>query len=288
MIRSNSKKSRVAFTLIELLVAVAIITILTAFLVPQVSVLRRKSYIQNTKAFIQSVKTALSLYHNEFRDYPPDSFDVNGDQGYNYQNGTIRLGNNWQGGNRFFKNTGCLVYFLCMPMTKITIVGSTIPGETSIRDQRSTKVGPFLTDFKSSNFSVPNFTVNLLKTSPLSDAVNEVEFVDAWGRPFEYDKLTNPATHFQRQRFDAAPFTTAGSHWPNNASITGVEEGDESDCGVVEELNRVFDPRRAQDGTSGCINQGSPISPKNSGGYDFWSHGELWTDPVDDLGSWTD
>jgi prepilin-type N-terminal cleavage/methylation domain-containing protein len=282
-------RSRSAFTLIELLTAVAIIVILTSFLVPQVSVLRRKSYIQNSRAFIKSIETALKLYFDQFRDYPPDAFDEGADNGYVYKDSTIELGSNWADkGKKAFKNTGCLVYFLCLPVKKISIVGSTVPGETSIRDLRISTVGPFLTEIRATNFSVSEFTLNKLKNDPAGNNINQVEMVDAWGRPLEYDKITSTNGYFSSTRFSAAPFTNLGSHWPDNAGVTGVEDVtvEESNCGVAEALDSVFDPRRKLDEVSGCIDRTAAAAPKNAGGFDLWSHGQLWTDPTDDLGTW--
>jgi hypothetical protein len=118
---------------------------------------------------------------------------------------------------------------------------------------------------------------------------DKVELVDAWGRPLEYDKVTARAGFFDVARFDQSPFTVAGSHWPENAGITGVEEtetGAETDCGFIEKLDSVFDPRRKLDATTGCMDRNSVPNPQNAGGFDLWSHGELWTDPTDDVGTW--
>ena len=71
--------------MIELLAAMGIIVLLLAFLIPQVGVLRRKSYQKKTEALITKIETALKLYYDQFRDYPPDGYDA--EAGYTISNG---------------------------------------------------------------------------------------------------------------------------------------------------------------------------------------------------------
>lgn len=283
------RSSKLAFTLIELLVAIAIIVILTAFLVPQVGVLRRKSLINNTRAFIKKIDTALKLYYDQFLDYPPDGFDNNadGDPGYNYASGGVELGTSaaWRtNGSRYFKNTGCLVYFLCMPMIKVTRVGATVAGDTSTRNLRRSKVGPFLTEMTTQNFSIGDFKVDDLNTEAIN---SRIEFVDAWGRPLEYDKVTR-AGNFNNALFNGNLFGDGGTnpHWADTQNIVGVEDDVISDCEITENIEATFDPRRPTT-AAGCVDTGQAARAENNGHYDIWSHGPLWSDPTDDICSWS-
>ena len=66
------------------------------------------------------------------------------------------------------------------------------------RYQRRTRVGPFLTDLKSENYSIPDFEpLQLHRDATLA----KIELVDAWGRPLEYDKLKTRRS-FSKTLFD--------------------------------------------------------------------------------------
>lgn len=283
-------KSVRALTLVEILISIAIIVILTAFLVPQVSVLRRKAYISNTEALIKKVDTALKLYYDQFRDYPPDGYDP--EPGYNVTGDGVQLGNGWPtGGPRRFKGTGCLIYFLSLPVTKVTVKGPVYGNTVPERNLRREVVGPFLTEVKSSSYSITDFQPRDLRRDA---TVANVELIDAFGRPLCYDKVrTRENTSFQPNLFDGVPFGSGRPHHIATRDITSVEEepgvdpnNTMSPAGINEDLNQVWDPRRTQRDAAGFLNTGSPAGPQNVGHFDLWSRGALWTDPNDDICSW--
>ncbi|MDF1662811.1 MAG: type II secretion system protein [Planctomycetota bacterium] len=273
----RSKRGLAGFTIIEVLVVLGILVILTSFLVTHLTSLGKTARIKGTKGLLAKIEVALGLYADAFRDLPPDSFDPEGDKDYVYKDGGVVLG---KAGavNASYKNTGCLIYFLCQPQRKSVLRGSGVVGENSPRDRTSTMVGPFLTGLTASNFSIEGFEISQLGVNA---GASKVEIVDAWGRPLEYDKLFSLRGHFSGSRFDSDPFSALGTHWPETGLVTGVDD-DESDCGVVEDLNKVFDPRRMA-GASGCLDRGMKPVPRNVGTFDLWSHGPLWTSPEDDI-----
>lgn len=275
---TRAKRALAGFTIIEILVALAILVILSSFLVTHLGGLGERARIDGTKGLLTKIKVALGLYADAFRDLPPDSFDAQGESKYQYRDGGIVLGDSaaTQG---VYKNTGCLIYFLCQPQRKVVLKGSGVVGEDSPRDRTEITVGPFLTGLKASDFSISDFRVVDLGVEA---GASKVEIVDAWGRPLEYDHISTLRGHFSASRFDQEPFSASGTHWPETAAVTGVEDGKESDCGVVEDLNTVFDPRRMT-GAGGCLDRSMKPVPKNAGSYDLWSHGPLWTSPEDDL-----
>jgi type II secretory pathway pseudopilin PulG len=273
-------------TLIELLVAMSIMVILMAFLVPQVSVLRRKAYISESLSVVKKIESALSAYYDKFLAYPPDGYDQ--EPGYTYGNG-VRLGNNWKDSQpRFFKGTGSLVYFLCLPVTMVTRKGVIAQGVTSSRNLRTQVVGPFLTDMMSKNFSIGEFELLDILRDP---EAAKVEIVDGWGRPLEYDKVpANKQLFFQPELFDGDLFGQGRPHFASTRNSVSIDEDDPDDpqstCGIAETINGAVDPRRPA-GTDGCIRKTSSASPQNVGHYDVWSHGPLWADPNDDIGTWS-
>jgi len=271
-------------TLIEILVVLAILVTLTAFLVPQVGRLRGVAYKKASIALVKKIEVALKAYYSEFRDYPPDGFDSK--EGYTIESGGgIALGDRWikqSGAKRIFKNTGCLVYFLTVPLTKITRIGMSY-GQSSAKNLRRTRVGPFLSDMKSENYSITEFETLKLHSDP---KLARVEFVDAWGRPLEYDKLKSSKS-FISKLFDGTA-SSKKAHWTETLDRLGLDEST-SDCGLTEDPAKTYDPRRpykTDAASEGCIDTAKKPAPRSSGHFDLWSHGELWTDPADDLGGW--
>lgn len=57
-------------TLIEILVVLIIISIIASFLLPAVHKARQKGLVVKTKAIIDSIEAALSMYETDFGDYP--------------------------------------------------------------------------------------------------------------------------------------------------------------------------------------------------------------------------
>ena len=68
-----------AFTLIEVLVTLAIIMILVGALAGTGQYLRTRSGIQLTKSTIQVIDTALEQYQEQYRAFPFENKDTNGD-----------------------------------------------------------------------------------------------------------------------------------------------------------------------------------------------------------------
>ncbi|MDF1662810.1 MAG: type II secretion system protein [Planctomycetota bacterium] len=271
----RSKHNEASLTIMEVLVVLGILVILTSLLVSNLGSSDGRPRMKVTEALLLRIKVALQMYSAEFRDLPPDSFDPEGDKGYAYKDGGVVLGE--PGAEGVYKNTGSLVYFLCQPLKKTVNLG--VGGGGDIQDQHTSVVGPFLTDLKASYYSIEGFKVSDLGVKL---GASKVEILDSFGRPLEYDKVSTLPSHFSGSRFDNEPFSVAGSHWSETGSVAWVNGGDESDCGVVEDLNKVFDPRRMA-GASGCLDRGMKPVPRNVGTFDLWSHGPLWSSPEDDI-----
>jgi prepilin-type N-terminal cleavage/methylation domain-containing protein len=71
--RILSKQEAAAFTLIELLVVISIIALLAAFIVPIMSTLKRKEYINKTQAEMAQIETAIESYKAAYGFYPPSN-----------------------------------------------------------------------------------------------------------------------------------------------------------------------------------------------------------------------
>lgn len=72
--KSATKKiNQFGFTLIELLVVIAIIGVLTAVLLVNLVGIRERGADTKKKADLNSMKSALRLYYNDFQTYPNDT-----------------------------------------------------------------------------------------------------------------------------------------------------------------------------------------------------------------------
>lgn len=276
MMKVNSAR----MTLIELLVAIAILTLLAGFVLGSLGPARRRALDKADRALLLNIQTALRAYFEAFNDYPPDGFDGAADPGYSYASGGVELGGAWSGSKRVFKNSGCLVYFLCLPVTKVSRVGAVVPGEPSSRTVKREVLEPFLKGLSARNFSIENFRPELL-ASDASLAV--VEIVDSRGRPIEYDKVVTPA-QFQAERFDGDLFGDLAGlpHWSQGRDFVGASASFVSDCGQPEMDDQSYDPRRAYD-SAGCLDLNQAPQALSGGHFDLWSHGAHWTDPIDDI-----
>ncbi|MFW5829872.1 MAG: prepilin-type N-terminal cleavage/methylation domain-containing protein [Planctomycetota bacterium] len=65
------RPSSTAFTLIELLVVVAILALLAALLMPLVGIGQERAFLANAEAHLHKTASAIELYHNDYRAYPP-------------------------------------------------------------------------------------------------------------------------------------------------------------------------------------------------------------------------
>ncbi|MGE0713162.1 MAG: type II secretion system protein [Planctomycetota bacterium] len=191
------------FTLVEILVAMTIVIILTTILAMGLGGSKDKAANKASKALVQKVKVALEAYFAEFRDYPPDGYDIgeNGTgSGWNVTTQGVQVG--FQPARRV-RGTAALIYFLCRPVIKATRISSD-PGDKTMNYER---VGPFLQldtrDFslesvfiggQETNFD-PNYPWSSTEFWDTQGGIN-CEIVDAYRRPLCYDKVkTNEITN---------------------------------------------------------------------------------------------
>lgn len=196
--------SRRAFTLIEVLIAIGIVVLLTTLLTMGLMGSAKKAKISGTTGLILKIKTALQMYHAEFRDYPPDGYDdevpVPGGPAWTYNAQGVVVGTPGRG----VKGTASLIYFLCRPLTKVTLLGA---DPTDPRNRQTKVVGPFL-NLEGGDFTREGFNPN----HPWGAAVNDpywvgqgyimTEIKDKFFRPLVYDKVkTGSPVYFQPGRF---------------------------------------------------------------------------------------
>lgn len=312
-------RQRRGFTLIELLVVLAIILILVGLLAAGLSSAKTKAKEKSTRAMIGRIQTALESYFSEFRDYPPDGYDVE------------IAGTNAQGvpvgtPPRNMKGTAALMYYLCRPLVKVTYMGA--PNEPpDARNWRYTPVGPFLTMTGTGNYSRgrdddpsgvfdPAFVwTGGPKSTEFWDTrqMRLCEITDGYYRPLCYDKVkTNQAKYFQPNRFHyigaSAPANQGYKVHPDLDYMQGqmpVFDEDELICPNDDPTHNTtaaasdrytwhVDPRfkPGQAAPDGCcpnsLSQGTNTThgPRNVGGYDLWSFGKSYTNPRDDITSW--
>ena len=80
--KSRSARHGSAFTLIELLVVIAIIAILAALLTPAISAAMQRAKAARVKAELQSIKTAVQSFLNDYSKLPIETGHGNADAEY--------------------------------------------------------------------------------------------------------------------------------------------------------------------------------------------------------------
>lgn len=88
---SNTKKHNDGFTLIELLVSIAIIATIIGLALPNFLGTRTRARDARRKAELGQLKTALQLYYNDYKIYPPSVIN-GGTNKTNYVSGCGALG----------------------------------------------------------------------------------------------------------------------------------------------------------------------------------------------------
>lgn len=302
-----------SFTLIEILVVMAIIIVLTGILAMGLGGSRDKAAHKATKALINKIKVALESYNSEFRDYPPDGYDNEG-WGAPWTHAGA-AGQNVGYPPRPMRGSGLLMYFLCRPLIKITVVGAD-PNDP--RNLQMKRVGPFL-QLAPGDFSKEGFNPN----HPWSDVAywdtqlfRNTEIIDAYGRPICYDKVKvndggTTRTYFQPDRFQSLAGAGKGKLVHSDQefllgkmAVDAIREPEGYEAvPPLDMLNLRHDPRFANktvletvttymDGGAGAgfafTADATNLAPKNVGGYDLWSPGRSWIDPRDDVTSWGD
>jgi type II secretory pathway pseudopilin PulG len=187
------------FTMIEVLVAMTIVLILTTLLAMGLGGSKDKATHKASIALVNKIKVALESYFAEFRDYPPDGYDV-GENGWSVTSAGVEVG---FAPARRVRGTASLIYFLCRPVIKVTRMSSD-PGDTGATFK---KVGPFLEldnrDFSNTEITVggelrrfqPNFPwANAEFWDKAQGQGINCEIVDAYGRPLCYDKVRTAET----------------------------------------------------------------------------------------------
>ena len=210
---STMSGSRRGFTLVEVLVAMTIVLILTALLAMGLGGSKDKAAHKASKALVSKIKVALESYNAEFRDYPPDGYDLD-DPGWNVtaaQGVAVRPPDLLDSSGsattayklRRVKGTSALIYFLCRPQIKRTRMSSD-PGDKTMNEKR---LEPFL-QLDTRDYTRPKITAagEEITFEPNHPWGNDAywdrnagggiltEIIDAYGRPLCYDKVRTALT----------------------------------------------------------------------------------------------
>lgn len=305
---------RTGFTLIELLVVVAIITTLAAFLIVGLWPQKEKALRSNTGAMIEAVKTALDQYYSEFHDYPPDGYDQEPGWKPNYVSGGLgikpMIGQSPANPNQAatYFGSGSLIYFLCYPITNISVIGADMGGTPDPRNVRKTpcnKGGAFLTTLRTENLSVHYYddTFELAKRPGFGSYKDEwakCEIVDAFGWPIHYDKVgdAKDTLRFQADRFQGAKGIQAHSDQKYYNDFVVARAADDVQKEICPEGSTHVpgtgfthaDPRGVAE-SDGCIiehptGDAKAARPRNYGNADIWSHGKSWANGITAITNW--
>jgi prepilin-type N-terminal cleavage/methylation domain-containing protein len=279
--------ARRGFTLVELLVVVGIVAILSGMLVVGV---RRRAIAGArrvaTLSLLRSIENALAQYSAEFREFPPDGFDQEPAWGAAtktcHATGPSGIALPTANGPALYSGSGCLVYFLCHPISNTTDVA----GRASTRS-----VGPYLhlprESFSASRWD-PTFDPAIPPSSPgYKLAWSCCEIVDAEGLPIHYDKVRDPsdpsfAVYFDANRFAGANGVASHSDQTFVASIPTLGSTDDEACSTEGDGSHVglagprhSDPR-SRPAPDGCFLDGPAVGPRGVG-YDLWAHGRSFS-----------
>lgn len=305
------KTRRAGFTLVELLVVIAILAILAGIVAVGLIPMKKKAYVEKSRAFIQKVGTALDSYQNEFRDLPPDGFDVEPAGGWQYDStGSTPPAKGVKLGTGYYRGSAVLVYFLCHPITNITFVGAEM-GVVDPRSRREKPLPPFLIDMAKEQFSCSFYddafdpAIHPGETTYNTSAWQVCELLDAWGRPIDYDKLPGPSTAWPYKQTYATGtnvFMNAAKCHPDQTylgqMIDNLVLNDDERCcpdhthDVAEgTLDKAYHkdaraPAYPPPSGDGCLDESKDATPRNASGCDLWSHGASWTNPRGALSNW--
>lgn len=275
------------FTLIEILIVVAIIGILAALVIPNLGSLSDKARIEKTKVMIEAISNALEAYHAEFREYPPDGFDVL--DGANAQGVEVdaidpvsRTPNPTLGKQRR-RNSACLIYFLMLRHQKVSRLGADGSSTTSALSRRTKLVGPFLPE---GSLGAEHFSLYNADGKP--DFVNPLcEIVDGFGFPLEYDNVKTVGRLTPRDGNPSGFHAAASFELARARVLEGTDLCPSGAHSLVETFNDSRDPRRAVDEDDGCVILSGNIRSSNVGAFDVWAHSIGWSNPRDDIGNFT-
>ncbi len=145
------RRSSSGFTMIELLVVIAVIGILAGLLLPVLGQMRERGRVAATMASVKNVEVGLRQYDFVFGQYPPD-----------YSVAVVVLDPSYD------LSAECLYYYLGTAFRKLP---NTAKGEVLA----SKNGGPFF-EFKHEYLSD-------------TDGDGNMEFIDYWETPFEYDNI---------------------------------------------------------------------------------------------------
>ena len=300
-------RSRAGFTLVELLVVIGIMSFLATFLIVGLWPSVDKAKIKGTEALIKSIQSALDQYYAEFHDYPPDGYDV--EPGWTHATGgnpgvVLKCGPTAT--PYTFYGSGCLIYFLCHPITNVTIVGAdSVVDPRNIRNVPCNKGTAYLElkrEFYSTGVHDGAFDPAISPgCTGWVAGWEKCEIIDTYGWPLCYDKVGDGSSgaansKFQPTRFQGSPSPAIHSdltyhqqhvmqiaHNPADQDVAPPGVGPAFPGTGTTSMNHI-DPR----GFNPTDWTALPApKPRNINGYDLWSPGRVWWHPFSNVNNWT-